>query len=1194
MEQYLSDSTIKLNENQLSYVNTVLRSVEGTDNQKAALKSLTAATKATSIALNILNTVLTSLVITVAVKAITSFVNQEREIADIAKKATDRLNDQKKAVDDYASRIEELYKKINSGQLTLDEHVEANRELREIQQELIDNFGSEAQGIDLVTQSLEEQEAVLKRINNLKSSDYLRTEWENSILNEDTSWDKFVKGLGGFGEFVSGGFITDGWEGSFEKYSDIYDDYRNKYHNRLEEMVSEYEDFSATIEKTSNVTLNRIIETYDNVRKNASGQLEIYGNVEDVKDTIVHLQTDYKKFPGYTEEWANSLSVVWKKADDIVSKYGDIYHTQIQLSIASNEQYVAWQEQLQDIYKKYEEATISGDDKTTANYASQYKDLVNQIRQQVQSTTYQNEIIGVVPSISDVDYENFKQQIDGILNSEDVKRLQNLDVDITLHSNTADLYQRLSDIYDRNKELLNEKGISSVQSLLLALTSTESLDNGFTDTLRELGELFSEGEALLKAGTVTGKKWANGVAYITDKDLEDIRLYSSELFALSKTGEKTASELAIAYSNLVSEYGENFVELLGQILTTNEKMDWQDWLNEPGFLVALEKFKADAKLEEWQIKEILTSLGLIESDTRREVTNQVENFLRQSFGDVELSEDDLFWQDILVKGLMNSWDESDLNLLPLIWEYVQVPEGTVPLINDLVDALNRYKESLEEINQEENPFSTISDSVKNYTADIKPWIDDLGSAYDAIFNGENGFDIEVVDDDLLNNIRSQFEAIQQAFAENGIADAFDTQALEDFLAVLSDDATTAEEAQAAFNAYATSLFYSAEGLKDLNAETANSIKQMLQKSGVENYEEVVENMLNYQKALEYVEKATLDLTAVDEKAIVTMITKGEVSEAVGQKIAFLALQEQIANSNNLNTDASIDALMKLAGQAGIAEEYLIRLEKVMQKFKAANAAYANDTNTATHEMAKGLEQQAKSELDDLITELQLELNKPIEIKIPKAEGTGGGGGGAGKEAADEYLEAFNGELENLDWLHENGYLNEKEYLDQLRILYERYFKDNDKYAKEFFENQRKYLEGLKDLYENVLSAITSMLDDELDKIEELEDAEKKELEDQKKANDKKIKAIEKVNKGLDKEIKALEKEQKSLQKQNIDPIDERIKGQEEIKKGLESELSLMQKQNEERESAINLQKAEWELEKARNQRNILVDMCQTL
>ena len=1156
-----------------------------------------------------MHTALTGLVIAFAVKAITAFVNREQEIADIAKKATDRLNDQKKAVDGYASRIEELYKKINSGQLTLDEHVEANRELREIQQELIDNFGSEAQGIDLVTESLKEQSEVLEKVSNLKNAEYLRTEWENSILNEDTNWDKFVKGLGGFGEFIGGGELSifsgatigEAWNNSFDKYARIYDDYQNTYHNRLKEITSEYEEFSATIEETTSSTLNEIIETYDNVRRNASGQLEIFGNVEEVKNTITQLQSDYKNFPGYTDEWANGLSAVWGRADDIVKKYGEIYHTQIQMTIASNEQYVAWQEQLQDIYKKYEEATISGDDKTAEDYARQYKELVNQIRSQVQSSTYQDEIINIVPEIADVDYSNFELQVQQALDSNDFDQLKSLSIPIKIDANVADLYRNLEVVYRENADILKREGVKSFEDFVNQIdkdikTNTPGIGSVLWRRGAKVGFWRDAAKVVDSGGSYVGRRREDGSHFITQAEYDSVAQYKEQLLELNKLSDDAindAENAAQIISDLSSKYGESFTNLMQIIYSNEEQLDWYDWLNVDGFRSAIAILANDADLEEWQIKEILTSLGLIESDTRREVTNQVENFLRQSFGDVELSEDDLFWQDILVKGLMNSWDESDLNLLPLIWEYVQVPEGTVPLINDLVDALNRYKESLEEINQEENPFSTISDSVKNYTADIKPWIDDLGSAYDAIFNGENGFDIEVVDDDLLNNIRSQFEAIQQAFAENGIADAFDTQALEDFLAVLSDDATTAEEAQAAFNAYATSLFYSAEGLKDLNAETANSIKQMLQKSGVENYEEVVENMLNYQKALEYVEKATLDLTAVDEKAIVTMITKGEVSEAVGQKIAFLALQEQIANSNNLNTDASIDALMKLAGQAGIAEEYLIRLEKVMQKFKAANAAYANDTNTATHEMAKGLEQQAKSELDDLITELQLELNKPIEIKIPKAEGTGGGGGGAGKEAADEYLEAFNGELENLDWLHENGYLNEKEYLDQLRILYERYFKDNDKYAKEFFENQRKYLEGLKDLYENVLSAITSMLDDELDKIEELEDAEKKELEDQKKANDKKIKAIEKVNKGLDKQIKAFEKEQKSLQKQNIDPIEAKIKGREEAKKVLEEELSLMQKANDERQDAINLQKAQYELERAMRQRVNLVNiLCQ--
>lgn len=972
-------------------------------------------------------------------ETIKALILREKELAEQARQATDAFKQQQQIITDYSSKIEELYKKINSGQLTLDEHVEANRQLREIQQELIDNFGNEASGIDLVTSSLEKQEDVLKRVNALKQSEYLKSEWENTV-NKNTTADKTLNTIWTAANVVGllNPLSTIFAASNFDE--GIATDYREAFGlgSHLDEMNREYEQFSGKIEATSDDMFNHIIEGYDNVRKTTSGDFEIFGNVEDVKDTILHLQNDYKQFPGYTDAWADSLGNVWNKADDIVQKYGEAYHAQIQMNVASNEQYVAWQEELQSIYEDYEKATIAGDTNKADEAARRYKDLINKIRSEVHSSTYQDEIINVVPEIADVDYMNFENQIDGILNSPEFEQFKSLDIPITLSADTSQLYSNFKRIYDKYEDTLKKdyqiKSFESfINTLSDAINGVNTYGLNLIDFLKRRNEFVDVSKAYdinNSGGSFSGRYLdANdkqGTRFITNSDLENLALYKDEVIELKNLSLDNIDDITIAFSSLTSKYGESFVNLLSQVLTTDKKMDWEDWLNEPGFKQALAQLVIDANLEDWQVKEILTGLGLIESDTRREVTSQVENFLRESFGDVELSDNDFYWMNNLINGIMNSWDESDLNLLPFIWDYVDVPEGTVPSINDLINALIRYKNSLEELNDEPNPFSTISDSVKNYTTDIKPWIDDLGNAYNEIFNGDDGFDINVVDDDMLNNIRTQFEAIQEVFGENGYGDVFDPQALETFLGVLAkvsaegdNSAEAMDKVQQAFNAYATSLFYSADGLKDLNSETANALKQMLEKSGVENYEEVVEDMENYQKALELVEKKTIDLTNATADSIQELITKGEVTEAVAQKIYLLAIQEQTANINQMNFDSSIDALYGLANQCGIAIKYVEALEAAMANIKAVDAQYAHQTGAAADAAREGAQRALWDAQKKLQEQVNLDLtNIDLEIKVPKAES--GGGKDAGKEEADAYLEAFNAELENLDWLHENG------------------------------------------------------------------------------------------------------------------------------------------------------------------------------
>ena len=560
----------------------------------------------------------------------------------------------------------------------------------------------------------------------------------------------------------------------------------------------------------------------------------------------------------------------------------------------------------------------------------------------------------------------------------------------------------------------------------------------------------------------------------------------------------------------------------------------------------------------------------------KEYKNDIQKVYDKAFGKFDLTAGGEFSADnpnvVAQQKELEEWiqglDQEDITII--------MNADTFPLQASVEEAqiwLDGLKESA--ISNAKEGISTIAKSVEDFTSGIKPWIDDLGNAYSSIFYGDNGFDIEAVNADLLEGIRSQFEAINQTFAENGIEDAFDTQALEKFLAVLSNGTTTEQQAQEAFNDYVTSLFYSAEGLKDLNEETANAIEQMMEQAGIINANEVVRERVNAQMEVQAnktraLEAATKDANDTTMEATNEFLQEAQMCNLAKIELADLVATETVFNSQTLSVEDRISKLSALASAYMGAAAQASFLNKVQN-----TAAGGHGTISAEEAWRQVVDEYSQLEFD------------PFDYKPPKPEDRGGAGD-AGKEAADEYLEAFENELANLDWLHENGYLTEKEYLDQLRILYERYFEGNNKYAKEFFENQRKYLEGLKELYDNALSAITNLLDDEIQKYDDLEEKEKKVFEDEKKANDKKIKALEKVNKQLDKQIKALEKEQKAIQKQNIDPIEEQIKGREEAKKVLEEELSLMQKANDERQDAINLQKAQYELERAMHQKTTLV------
>ncbi len=99
-----------------------------------------------------------------------------------------------------------------------------------------------------------------------------------------------------------------------------------------------------------------------------------------------------------------------------------------------------------------------------------------------------------------------------------------------------------------------------------------------------------------------------------------------------------------------------------------------------------------------------------------------------------------------------------------------------------------------------------------------------------------------------------------------------------------------------------------------------------------------------------------------------------------------------------------------------------------------------------------------SDYQMLIDEVKNAVNN-VQIDF---QGVGGGSKSASKaskEAADAFLELFENELKALDDLKDRGKITEKQYLDALRWLYHKYFRDKEKYLKEYEKYEHQYLDG---------------------------------------------------------------------------------------------------------------------------------------
>ena len=487
---------------------------------------------------------------------------------------------------------------------------------------------------------------------------------------------------------------------------------------------------------------------------------------------------------------------------------------------------------------------------------------------------------------------------------------------------------------------------------------------------------------------------------------------------------------------------------------------------------------------------------------------------------------------------------------------------------DEVDSIQSFNNALDKVKREANKSDnavvvdvepTISSSVSQIATQLKPQFDELAEAYKEIFS-EDGFSIDVVDNEMLENLRSAFEDI-----EEDVGVSFDTTELNKFFSVLTDGASTADEVQQAFNDLATAYLYSTDTMENLNDETAQAIEQQLQEMGVTNANEVVSAALAQQKlnlgvANLYAAQTGGTLATATAEEIVNFAAEQIEMGNLSQEMAQLLLQKASFNLSTINTETDINNLIALAETAGATAQTLNVLNAAKGRFGSTNSD-SLDALRARKDLALGINNAPELNFD----------YEPVKLDFDGAyAGSKDAAGSAGKEAADKYKEQFEKELSSLQDLHDRGKITEKQYLDALRALYEKYFKDREEYIDDFKKYEDEYLRGMKDLYESVMSGIISRIDDHIDELNDAKDAAIENIQAQKDA------AISAIEAERDARKEALEEQKKQIQDQ-IDLIQSQIDAKQ-------NEIDAINDAADATKRQADLEKALYEQKRAQEQR----------
>lgn len=460
--------------------------------------------------------------------------------------------------------------------------------------------------------------------------------------------------------------------------------------------------------------------------------------------------------------------------------------------------------------------------------------------------------------------------------------------------------------------------------------------------------------------------------------------------------------------------------------------------------------------------------------------------------------------------------------------------------------------------------ANITDSVEALNAKVNPQMNTLTGIYSSML-GDSGLNPSEFSNEQMQSLIDSFKSNDELGIE------FNTEELEEFFEVLADGEATVDETQEAFDRLATKWIESSKAIDTLNVNNREYINQQLEQMGITNAEEMTAAELISQqidlanatykvsmeeaKAIENKEeskKAINDTKNALYDEIAALVEEGGAYEDASEAAKAYAISKQIAEFDFVGGDISqLNAMVQALGVGVEAwEEYYAaraRMQAELEKPKY------NGSGIAETEYLKTFQNNTKDTWDEFKNMID-DTAANYHISAP-SKSSSSSSSKSSKEEKDPVIEQYEKEYNILKWLLDNGYIDQKEYYDQLRILYEKFFKDKDKYAKEYAEKEREYLEGLKTMYEGTLSSIISLFDKEVDKIN--------------KAKDKKLKALEEEQK----------KQKEALQAQ-IDAAENNIKNKQ-------NEIDALQKANEERKRELDLQKALYDQQRAMNQRTIL-------
>lgn len=204
-----------------------------------------------------------------------------------------------------------------------------------------------------------------------------------------------------------------------------------------------------------------------------------------------------------------------------------------------------------------------------------------------------------------------------------------------------------------------------------------------------------------------------------------------------------------------------------------------------------------------------------------------------------------------------------------------------------------------------------------------------------------------------------------------------------------------------------------------------------------------------------------------------------VTQAMTELDTIAKGENSSANSAYISGNAALmSSLAQLSGSyEGVAKAAMTAAQA--QRMSALISDAAGKDKTATENVMKGLDTKLK-----LIQTTKASINAGNFGKVAGKSSSSSKGSGSGKSASDTAKEEIEAYMKYMESSLDAGKITYQQYVDQVSKMLDDMYHQGKISAKEYFDYVKERLSQQLDIYKAALSAVTSLLDDTMDKIQD--------------------------------------------------------------------------------------------------------------